>query len=49
MERERDRERERERESTKELAILFLNCLSQSEKSANFTVPHRKERYSMHS
>jgi hypothetical protein len=33
----------KERESTKALAILFLNLLGQSEKSANYTVLCRKE------
>jgi lipocalin len=37
-----------ERESTKALTILFLNCLGQSKKSANYTVLYRKERYSMY-
>jgi hypothetical protein len=37
------------RESTKALAILFLNRLGQSEKSANYTVLYRKEQYSMYS
>jgi hypothetical protein len=38
-ERERDREskREKERESKKALAILFLNHLGQTGKSANYT------------
>jgi hypothetical protein len=48
MERDKERERERERESTKALAILFLNGLGQNEKSANYTVLYRKERYSMY-
>jgi hypothetical protein len=41
--------KERERESTKALAIFFLNRLGQSEKSANYTLLYRKERYSMYS
>jgi hypothetical protein len=47
-ERDQERERESERESTKALAILFLNRLGQSEKSANYTVLYRKERYSIY-
>jgi hypothetical protein len=33
-----------ERESTNELALLFINRLGQSEKSANYAVLYRKER-----
>jgi hypothetical protein len=39
----------RERERTKAQAIIFLNRPGQSEKSANYTVLYRKERYSMYS
>jgi hypothetical protein len=39
---ESERERERERESIKALAILFLNCLGQTEKSANYTALYGK-------
>jgi hypothetical protein len=37
-----------ERESTNALAIFFLNHLDRSEKSANYAVLYRKERYSMY-
>jgi hypothetical protein len=40
--RDRESERERERESTKALAILFLNRLNQTEKSANYTALYGK-------
>jgi hypothetical protein len=43
----KERGKGRERERKKAWAILFLNCLGQSEKSANYIVLYRKERYSM--
>jgi hypothetical protein len=40
------KEKEKERERTNARAILFLNRLGQSEKSTNYTVLYRIERYS---
>jgi hypothetical protein len=41
------KEKEKGKERTKARAILFLNRLDQNEKSTNYTVLYRKERYSM--